>query len=212
LRKQLIAGGVIFRNEAAISGFEVKKGCVTGLISENGKNYPVDHVVLSGGAWSGKLMRSLGVHMPVQPAKGYSITMPKPAGAPDLPVILSEAKVVLTPMGDELRIGGTLEMSNFNENIKIRRVEAILKAVPQYFPKIRPKMPLAENIWYGFRPCSPDGLPYIGRVLKFENLTIAAGHAMLGISLGPATGRLIADLIANKKSNLQLELFNPERF
>ncbi len=213
LKKNLSLKGVSFHSNTEVSGFVKEGKSIKALITGNGVQHPVEQVILAGGAWSAGLARKLGLYMPIQPAKGYSITMSKPDDSPRLPVILSEAKVVLTPMGKELRIGGTLEMSHFNEQIKRNRVQAIVDAVPAYFPKLQPKVPVKDSeIWYGYRPCSPDGLPYIGRPKSLSNILMASGHAMLGISLGPATGRLVSEVISGNTPSLEMGMFAVERF
>jgi D-amino-acid dehydrogenase len=115
-------------------------------------------------------------------------------------------------MGKLLRLAGTLEISGEDLSVNQRRVEAILKAVPQYLPEL--DVAAAKNVqpWAGLRPCSPDGLPYLGKSRNFENLVIAAGHAMIGISLGPITGKVVADMIHNEPIEWDMGLFSPDRY
>src|SRR4029079_5123522 len=112
-------------------------------------------------------------------------TLTKPPELPTICSILTEARVAVTPMGDTLRIGGTMEMSGLNEGINPRRVRGIIKAVPQYYPGFKPEDFEGVKPWRGLRPVSPDGLPYLGRTKRFRNVVVATGHAMLGLSLGP---------------------------
>jgi len=126
--------------------------------------------------------------------------------------MLSETKVVLTPMDDMLRVAGTLELAGFDMSINNRRLQAILKAVPTYFPDFNPKEMEVIEIWRGLRPCSPDGLPYLGRPRRYNNVIIATGHGMKGISLAPVTGKLVAQLAAGENPQIDLTALGIERF
>jgi D-amino-acid dehydrogenase len=131
---------------------------------------------------------------------------------PLIPVTLAEAKVVITPMADTVRFAGTLELAGFDQSINQRRVQAILKAVPVYLPDFDPKSFELIEIWRGLRPCSPDGLPYIGRPPRYDNLILATGHGMLGISLAPITGKLVSQLAAGENPSINIEALRVERF
>jgi D-amino-acid dehydrogenase len=148
----------------------------------------------------------------MQPAKGYSITFKRPAVCPALPITLAEAKVVLTPMADTLRFAGTLELAGFDQSINPGRVQAILQAVRAYFPDMNPDTFDLIEIWRGLRPCSPDGLPYLGRAPRYDNLIVATGHGMLGISLAPITGKIVAQLISHQNPPLDIAAMRVERF
>jgi D-amino-acid dehydrogenase len=105
-----------------------------------------------------------------------------------------------------------MEIGSVNNRVNMKRVEGIVDAVQNYFPGLEQSMPAADSVWYGFRPCSPDGLPYIGRSKKFSNLFIAGAHAMMGLSAGPATGKIITDLVNEKDPTIDISLFDPARF
>jgi D-amino-acid dehydrogenase len=171
-----------------------------------------DEFVLCGGSWSPELVQTLRVHLPMQAGKGYSITLQMPRQLPQLCSIFTEARVAVTPMGDTLRFGGTMEIAGLNEDITTRRVKGIIGAVPKYFPEFQPADFEGIKPWRGLRPCSPDGMPYIGRFGAYENLSTASGHAMMGLSLGPVTGRLISELLSGERTSHPLELMNPDRF
>jgi D-amino-acid dehydrogenase len=171
-----------------------------------------DEFILTGGAWSSGLIRELGLRLPMQAGKGYSVTVPQPVELPQLCSIFTEARVAVTPMGGALRFGGTMEIAGLNEDINPRRVAGILKAVPQYFPKFRPEHFEGVEPWRGLRPCSPDGLPYLGRTRPAPNLIIATGHAMMGLSLAPVTGELAAQLVDGGPPRFDLKLLAPDRY
>jgi D-amino-acid dehydrogenase len=171
-----------------------------------------DEFILAGGSWSPELARSLGLRLPMQAGKGYSLTLPQPPQLPRLCSILSEARVAVTPMGGALRIGGTMEIAGLNEDINPVRVRGIIKSALGYFPAFKEADFDGVQPWRGLRPCSPDGLPYLGRTAKFKNLTLATGHAMMGLSLGPITGRLVAEIISGETPSHDLALLSPDRF
>jgi D-amino-acid dehydrogenase len=171
-----------------------------------------DEFVICSGSWSTGVVRQLGLRLPLQAGKGYSVTLPRPRQLPKVCAILTEARVAVTPMGQSLRFGGTMEIAGLNENINPNRVQGIIRAIPRYYPAFKEEDFADVQPWCGLRPCSPDGLPYLGRARSLENLVIATGHAMMGISLGPITGKIVADLLAGQMTDLNLALLAPERF
>ncbi len=171
-----------------------------------------DKFVLAGGVWSSALVRELGLRLPMQAGKGYSLTLPQPVELPQICSILTEARVAVTPMGGALRVGGTMEIAGFNECISPRRVAGIVKALPRYYPRFEPEHFEGIQPWCGLRPCSPDGLPYLGRTRVAENLIVATGHAMMGLSLAPVTGELVAQLASGEPPRFDLALLSPDRY
>ena len=166
--------------------------------------------MLAGGVWSPAVGRTLGLKLPMQAGKGYSLTLAHPRQRPPGPSILVEARIAVTPMGDALRFGGTMEMAGSRpidharaSGRDHRRRAAILSriAVRDDFDGVRP--------WSGLRPCTPDGLPYLGRPRRFANLIVAAGHAMLGVSLAPITGQIVGQLIAGERPQSTWRSFRP---
>ncbi len=174
--------------------------------------FDFDELVLCGGSWSPLLVRELGLKIPIQAGKGYSLTLAKPRELPKLGSIFSEARMAITPMGTALRFGGTMEIAGLNEQINSVRVQGIIQAVPKYFPKFTPADFAGVQPWCGLRPCSPDGLPYFGRTAKFSNLIIATGHAMMGMSLSPVTGQLVSEIVSGETPSFDLSLLSPDRF
>lgn len=208
----LQAAGTKFMAETALSGWETQKGKVTHLLTQSGDRMKVDQVVLAAGSWSQKILKPLKIAMPIQDGKGYSITLTTPNERPTIPSILSEDKVAITPMGKDLRFGGTLELGGMSRAVNPKRVQGIISSLPQYYPNINLPNQKDVDIWVGFRPCSPDGLPYIGRSHQVSNLILAGGHAMMGMSLGPITGKLIAEIVGEQDPSIDLKLLQPERY
>ena len=158
------------------------------------------------------MIRQLGLRLPMQAGKGYSVTLPNPVELPALCSILTEARVAVTPMGGSLRFGGTMEMSGTSESISPRRVEGILRAASSYFPNFKRSHFDGLTPWHGLRPCSPDGMPYLGRSAAASNLLVATGHAMMGLSLAPVTAAIAARLLDAEPPGFDLHLLSPNRF
>ena len=129
-----------------------------------------------------------------------------------IPALLAEARVAITPMNGYLRYGGTMELDKINTRVNTNRVNGIVQSIPEYFPDLKPEIPAEKNIWFGFRPSSPDGLPYIGRSNRYNNLVIATGHGMMGLSLVPATGLLVSQIIDETKTAIDIEPFSANRY
>jgi D-amino-acid dehydrogenase len=173
-------------------------------------DFTADEVVLAAGAWTAELARDLGLRVPVEAAKGYSISVERPENHPEVPVMLAEAKVGITPMGSLLRFAGTLELAGLDLRVNRRRVDAILRATRTYMPGLV-STPTLE-IWRGLRPLTPDDLPILGRPAGTSGLILATGHGMSGISQGPMTGELIAQIATGEKPALDPAPFSPDRF
>jgi D-amino-acid dehydrogenase len=152
------------------------------------------------------------VRLLLQPGKGYSLTLPGRSGARlRSAAILVEAKAAATQVGDRLWLGGTMEIAGFDPRVNPARLEGIKRAAMRYFPTLTRAALDAARPWMGFRPVSPDGLPYLGRAPKHPQVVIAAGHAMMGLSLGPITGRLVAELAAGERPSVDVALLDPAR-
>ena len=209
LKACLVEKGVIFKTGEEVCDFEYRGGKILRVITPQ-KGYTPDEVVLASGSWSQNLAKKLKLPLPIQPGKGYRIDVPR-ATQVTLPAILMEAKVAVTPMKGFTRFAGTMELSGINHNIRKERVRAIAKAAESYYTELSINQAEQDAAQCGLRPVSPDGLPYIGRSSKFSNLAIGTGHAMMGWSLGPATGKLIAEVISDKKPSMDLSGFHPDR-
>lgn len=211
LLSHLKAAGVAIRGNNAVKQVVTEKGKVKKVVTDDGE-YEADAVVMAGGSWLPQLAKMVRLPLPLMPGKGYSFTYKEPQKKLNIPAILCEARVAITPMNGHMRYGGTMEMAPVNNRINLNRVEGIVESVPKYFPGIRLDMPKEKDIWFGFRPCTPDGLPYLGRTEKIDNLIVAGGHAMMGLSLGPASGKVVADLANGQKPEVNINAFRPERF
>jgi D-amino-acid dehydrogenase len=208
----LIAKGVRILDKTEVRGFEKSNGRVQKIVTSSETLEDIQEIVLAGGAWSPLLTTQLGVSLPLQSGKGYSFTLKNREKNVQIPSILTEAKVAVTPMANDLRFAGTMEITDIDLSINMQRVKGIVQSIPNYYPQINPQIPEKQNIWKGLRPCSPDGLPYIGRSRFLNNLVIATGHAMMGISLAPATGKLVEEIISQQKLSMNIDDFAPERF
>ena len=211
LKRQCDAMGVKFVWGTEVERFTEHGGRISEVSTASGK-FTADEVILCGGSWSPVIGSQLGLKLPMQAGKGYSLTLTKPRELPQLCSIFTEARVAVTPMGNTLRFGGTMEIAGLNEDINPVRVRGIIKAAVKYFPKFTPDDFAGIQPWRGLRPCSPDGMPYLGRTAKYSNLTIATGHAMMGLSLGPITGRLVSEILSGEKPSFDLGLLNPDRY
>ncbi len=211
LKRQLDGLGATFSWGTEVTGFTRQAARLTAVQTTRGE-FMADEIVLAAGSWSPVVARELGLRLPLQAGKGYSLTLTRPRELPQLCSICTEARVAVTPMGDTLRFGGTMEIAGLNEDINPVRVRGIIKAAVKYFPKFALEDFAGIQPWRGLRPCSPDGLPYLGRTAQFSNLTIATGHAMMGLSLGPVTGRLVSEMVSGEKPSLDLTLLNPDRY
>ena len=180
-------------------------------VETGNQDFDADEFVVATGCWTSGLARNLGLNIPIQAGKGYSTNVYRPLEI-DIPAILVEAKVAVTPMEGFTRFAGTMEFSGNNNIIRKNRIEAIANAVNNYYPSIALSEEEKANAVSGLRPVSPDGLPFIGRSGLFENLTFGAGHGMMGWSLGPITGKLITQTITGEKQLVNTQSLNPDRF
>lgn len=204
--------GVQFITGKTISDFKLLGGKIIGLLDNKGEVTLVSEVLLTAGSWTSQLLKKAGIKIFLQDGKGYSVTLKKPPLRPRIPTILTEAKVAITPMGKDLRIGGTLELSGLSPKINQKRVQGILESIPAYYKNISLPTIETEKVWKGFRPCTPDGLPYIGKSATISNLLVGTGHGMMGLSLGAATGKIISQLATGQKTMLDIYPFRLNRF
>jgi D-amino-acid dehydrogenase len=211
MRRRVLALGGKIESGVTISEIETQADRVV-AVTGNGRRFEAEKFVIAGGSWSAELLQKVGLQLPLQAGKGYSLTLPSPPELPRLCSIFAEAKVAITPMDGTLRFGGTMEVNGLNLSINPARVRGIVRSVHAYFPKFSETDFKGIQPWAGLRPVSPDGIPYLGEVPGLTNLTAATGHAMMGISLGPITGRLIADLLAGESPFRSIQAMKLDRF
>ncbi|HEY8916174.1 MAG TPA: FAD-dependent oxidoreductase [Chitinophaga sp.] len=203
--------GVRLIGSQEVTGF-ITEGKMLKGVKTASQQYPADHVVLAAGVWSSAVAKQLNLRLPMVGGRGYSVTYENAPYKVHHSIILSEARVAISPMdGNKIRFGGTMEITGVNAPPRMQRVQGILESVKRYFPAYDIPMPAADKVWYGYRPCSADGLPYIGNVQPYTNLTIATGHSMLGISLGAGTGKLVSELVQGVPSSMDITPFHPQR-
>ena len=209
LAERVVERGGVIHTGAVVQGFETAGNRITSVKTTKG-DYHAEQVVLAAGAWSPGLVRDLRLDLPVQAAKGYSVTFQSPDQLPALPLILAEASVGVTPMGPNLRLAGTLELSGLNLRIDSRRVGAILRAADEYL--VADVGSMQGEVWCGMRPLSPDGKPIIGAVDPYSNLIVATGHSMTGMTLSPVTGKLVSQLLTGQTPVVDPAPMSPKRF
>ena len=203
--------GVQFYLNTEVISFEQIPGRIT-AVTTNKEKISGDEIVIANGSWMGNTSKLLGIKMLMQPGKGYSIEYNDLEKNLLFPSILVDDRTATTPINRWLRIGGTMELSGHSDNILPKRVMAIYNAFKKYYPSMNLPEPDTTKAWFGYRPVTPDGMPYIGRHNQFSNLSFAGGHAMIGVSAAAGTGLLIKEIIANEKPAIELTAFNPERF
>lgn len=212
LERRIVEAGADLRWNTTVAGFRVDRGRVRALTTTSGRSIEADQFVIAAGVWSAELARMLGLKLPLQAGKGYSVTLERPRVQPRQCAILVEARVAVSPMGTALRVGGTMEIAGLDRSVDPIRVQSIVDAMPRYYPDFRRADFDGLVAWNGFRPCSPDGLPYLGRTRAASNVVLAAGHAMMGVSLAPITGKLAAQLLADEPPAFDLALLSPDRY
>ena len=203
--------GVEFKTNTQVTDFVIESNSIKAIKTDKG-DMSFDEVIIATGSWSGLLSLKLNLSIPMQAGKGYSFTLQEVEKNVRIPSIFLEARVAITPMGNTLRFGGTMEITGIDHAINMNRVKGIVNSIPKYYPEMNVAVPEKEKVWHGLRPCSPDGLPYIGRSKSLRNLVFATGHSMMGLSLGPGTGKLVSELIDEEKTSIEISAFEPERF
>ncbi|MFB9843125.1 NAD(P)/FAD-dependent oxidoreductase [Mucilaginibacter ginsenosidivorans] len=210
--KYLEENGIKFHRNTRIDRVSNDAGKITSVGSGD-KEFKGDAFVIATGAFSPAVAKLSGLNVPLMPGKGYSFMVPQDdAKRMTIPSILCEARVAVTPMNGSVRYGGTMEVGKINSQVNMNRVRGIVESVPKYFPNFKVEVPAEKDIWFGFRPVSPDGMPYIGLSKKYSNLAVATGHAMIGLSLGPATGKLIAEALNGSARSMNTSAFAVDRF
>lgn len=211
MRKACEKLGVNFIFNEEVTGFETDNGKVK-TVRTSQREYDGKEIVLATGAFTPPLARLLGNRLLIEAGKGYSVDYKDDTVIPELSYILVEARVAITPLDNFVRVAGTMEIAGLDLSINRRRVDGYLKSINNYLPDFEFEKMKNLPVWAGLRPCSPDGLPYIGRDTKYENLIVAAGHAMIGFTLGPATGKLVTEIIMGQPTSLNIDKLAVNRF
>ncbi|WP_163717637.1 NAD(P)/FAD-dependent oxidoreductase [Mangrovibacterium lignilyticum] len=211
LKEQLKNKGVDFHYNSPVVKIMLLKGKVQEVITQKGR-HKADEFVLAAGAYSCQIAAKAGISLPVISGKGYSIDFAKSELQLKTPIILTEAKVALTPLQNNIRLGSGMEFNGAVGEVRLNRVQAILDRTHQAIPSFKKQTASELKIWEGLRPVTPDGVPFIGRTKQATNLLVAAGHAMMGASLGPITGKIISELAANEETGYDLNILHPNRF
>jgi D-amino-acid dehydrogenase len=211
LRKSITAHDGVFLEDRVVD-FVREKDQVVGVRTSGGNEAVADRIVLAGGVVSTELARMLDLRLPMQGGKGYSLTLKEPRKALRLCSLLKEGRVAVTPMGDTLRVAGTMEICGTDTSLSPGRLQGIIESFCRFYPDFQPDDFSGVDPWIGLRPCSPDGLPYLGQLSRQSRVLIATGHSMMGLSLAPVTGMLCEKLIAGEASPIDLGALSPERF
>ncbi len=211
LKNNLEKKGVQFQLNTTVTGFEKSNDTITAVITNKGK-FDCQQLVLATGSWLPVVAKMMGIKLLLQPGKGYSHTYQHIEKNIKYPAILVDGRCAITPWGYQLRIGGTMELSGINNKVLINRMQGIYDSAKDFYPGLKIDFPPADKIWNGLRPVTPDGLPYIGSTQVYKNVIIAGGHAMLGISEGTGTGKIVCQLLQNVKTVIGIDAFNPQRF
>jgi D-amino-acid dehydrogenase len=202
------AGGTILEHRA-VQGLRVDSGRVAGVVTAQGEVAAAE-VVFALGSWSPLIGKQLGLHLPIQPGKGYSITYARPQRAPAIPLLLKERGVCVTAWGSGYRLGSTLEFSGYDDALNQGRLDALKRGAAEYLEE--PEGPAVQEQWHGWRPMTYDDLPIVGRAPQFANLTLATGHGMLGVTLSATTAQLVMELLTGRAPSLDLAPYSPVRF
>ncbi|MFP7654891.1 NAD(P)/FAD-dependent oxidoreductase [Chryseobacterium proteolyticum] len=205
--------GVVFYTQHEVTGFEIQGRTIKGIIA-NGKKFTADQYVMTGGSFLPELAQKAEIKIHLMPGKGYSFMHQpdNPSNKLEHAALLLEARVAVTPMGGQIRFGGTMELAPHRDKKNMNRVEGIVQSIPKYMPDFQVQIPKESDVWFGYRPCAPDGLPYLGQSSKLDNLIIAGGGGMMGLSLGPVFGKTVSEIANGQKPTADISKFNPERF
>ena len=215
LRAAILQRGGVIHDHHRVERITRHGRKIVSVATDAGESFSGDEFVLATGAWTGALAAKLGLNVPILAGKGYGFTLERPRLG--VAAILTEDRVAVSPMLNGMRVTGTMEIGRVSSGINRRRLEGIYAALPRYFPGLTEDVASvagsgSNGIWQGSRPCAADGLPVMGRPRKYENLTLASGHGMMGLSLGPISGRLAAQAVTGQTPEISLDLMHPDRF
>jgi D-amino-acid dehydrogenase len=208
-RRAVIREGAILEEDCELKGFSLDNQTIIGINTSRG-SYVANEYVLAAGAWTSQILKLLDVKIPVQPGKGYCVTVEKNSLSLKTPCIFYEKRVAFTPWENACRAGGFMEFSGFNPEVLSGRIRKIRSDTQEYLSE-----PLGDSIideWAGFRPMCYDDIPIIGRPNNHKNLLFATGHGSTGLSMAPGTGKLVTEIIIGRKPYMDVSVFSPNRF
>lgn len=213
IKKYLEKQDVKFIENCSIHDINISNSKIDSIIDKESNVYKADNYIFTTGILTSQLAKKFNLNLPMQGGKGFSFIVDKNEAMNfHTPMILAEEKVAVTPYDSYVRFGGTMMISGYDLSINERRVNNIRKAANSYIDGINIQQTQLKDVWAGLRPCSPDGLPFIGKSKEISNLVIASGHGMMGISLGPATGKFVADLVDETTSDIDIKKLSLHRF
>ncbi|SFM95220.1 NAD(P)/FAD-dependent oxidoreductase [Dokdonella immobilis] len=209
LARAVRARGGDLREQTRIESIEQQGSRISRVRTTNG-NYSARDVVFALGAWAPRVARQLGLRLPIQPGKGYSITYSRPRTCPQVPLVLKEASVCVTAWNSGYRLGSTMEFAGYDSSLNRKRLDALRRAATEYLHD--PEGAEVREEWYGWRPMTPDDLPIIGSVPGIDNLCLASGHGMLGVTMSALTGVLVSELLGDGATSIDTTPFSIRRF
>lgn len=204
-----VDAGAVLHTQAEVLDARVSRGRVVSLDTTIGEVHP-QQLVVANGAWTVQLSRRLGLRIPVEGGKGYHVDLEPASTDPSVPVYMQEARVIATPYRDRLRLAGTLQLTGLSMRVDRVRVQAILQSGVRTLRGVHAGR--VTEVWRGIRPCTPDGLPILGRSERLHNVVFATGHAMKGLHLAPETGRVVSQVLLGEEPTRDLTPFSPDRF
>lgn len=209
LARAIRARGGELHEQTRIESIE-RQGSRIARVRTSQGDYSARDVVCALGAWSPLVGRQLGLRLPIQPGKGYSITYSRPRSCPRVPLVLKEASVCVTAWNSGYRLGSTMEFAGYDSSLNRKRLDALRRAAAAYLHD--PEGPEVREEWYGWRPMTPDDLPIIGPVPGIDNLCLATGHGMLGVTMSALTGVLVSELLGKRETSIDTAPFSVSRF
>jgi len=208
---EVASAGVVLMANTTVESFDTKNSEVSSVSTDAG-SVVCKELVLAAGSWTGLLADKLRLKVPMQPGMGYSITVENPSSGLKIPLVLTDERISVTPMPGRLRVGGTMTLVGFDSEVDPVRIRPLQRVLRSLCPETADEENGMPETRSGFRPCTVDGLPVIGRSSKYTNVTIAAGHCMLGMTQGPITGKLVSEIIGGREPSIDLTLLSPDRF
>ncbi len=213
IKKFLEKNEVKFFENCNINDINITNNKITSIVDDKLNLFEAEEFVFTTGIYTSKIAKKFNLNLLMQAGKGFSFIKNKNEALNfSTPMILAEKKVAITPYENMVRFGGTMMLGDNDLSINKRRINNIRKAANSYINNLDIQEDEMLDQWAGLRPCSPDGIPYVGKSKEIKNLTIATGHAMMGVSLAPLTGQIVSDLISETNINEDIKKMSLYRF